>query len=83
MRRRGESRVGRRLIAQVPVVNGVVGREVVHLRLTRLGGVRRVDNRGENAVVDGDLLRGVLGLSKGVRDDDCDGIADIDRLAVG
>ena len=58
--RRRERRVGRGLVAEMPVEHRVVGREVVHLRLPRLGGARRVDDGGQNAVVDDDLLRAVL-----------------------
>ena len=59
MRRFGEGRVGRGLVAEVPVEDGVVGRNVVDLRLAGLGGARRVDDRRQHAVVDDDLLRRV------------------------
>ena len=38
MLRRGEGRVGRRLVAEVPVVDRVVRRDVMDLRLAGLGG---------------------------------------------
>ena len=80
--RRGKRRVGRGLVAEMPVEHCVVGGNLVHLRLARFGGARRVDDRRQNAVIDDDLLRRVPRLSVCIGDDDGDGIADIERLAV-
>ena len=82
MRRFGESGVRRRLVADMPVVDGVVWREIVHLRLAGIGRACRLGRGGQHAIVDDDCLRRVLGLQIAVRDDDGDGIADIERLAV-
>ena len=78
MRRFGEGRVRRSLVAYVPVEDGVAWRILVNLRLTGLGCARRVDDRGQHAIVDDHLLGRVLRLSGGVRDDDRDGIANVE-----
>ncbi len=82
MRRFGEGRVCRGLVSDVPVEDGVAWRILVDLRLTGLGGARRVDDRRQYAVVDDHLLRPVLGLSISIRDDHGDGIADVKSLAM-
>ena len=82
VRRFGKGRVCRGLVSDVPVEDGVAWRIVVNLRLTGLGGARRVDDRRQYAVVDDHLLRPVLGLSISIRDDHGDGIADVKGLAM-
>ena len=79
----GEGRVGRGLVAKMPVVDRVVGRDVMDLRLSGARGLRQIDHRGQFAIVDLDLLRCVFRLSQGVGDDDGDVVADVAHLALG
>ena len=79
----GEGGFGRRLVAQMPVAEGVVGRKFVHLRRARLGRASRIDHRRQNSVVDSEFLRPVARLQIGVRDDDGDRVADIERFSMG
>ena len=78
-----ESGLGRALVADVPIVDRIVRRDVMHLRRARPGGRRGVESRRQHAVVDDDLFRRVLGLRVSVGDDDGDMIADIAHLALG
>ena len=75
--RGGKSRLGRRLVAEVPVVDHVVGGNVVDLRRAGRGRRRRIGHGRQHAVVDHDLLRGVARLGVGVGDHDGDVVADI------
>ena len=71
------------LVAEVPLVDGVVGRLGVDLRLTGILRGRHVDGGRQHLVVDGDLLGRVLGLRQRLGDDDCNVIADVAHLALG
>ena len=82
MRGLGESRVGRRLVAEMPVEDGVVGRGVVDLRLRRRGRLGEVGDGRQHAVIDVDLLGRVARLRVGLGDDDGDVVADVAHLAV-
>ena len=82
MLRRRKRRVGRGLVAEMPVEHCVIRREVVHLWSPRRGGACCIDNGGQHAVVDDQFLGAVFGLRETVGDDDGDWIADIERLAV-
>jgi hypothetical protein len=77
-----KSSICRDLVANMPIIDSIVRRQTMHLRLTRFGRARRIDNRRQNAVVDDDLLGGVLRFSIGVGDHDGHRIADIQRLAM-
>ena len=57
----GESGVGRFRIAELPLVDGVVGRVLVDLRRP-IPGLGRIDHRRQHLVVDLDLLGGVARL---------------------
>ena len=82
MRGGGEGRVGRGLVAEMPVIDRVVGRDVVDDGLARLGGLGRIDDRRQHVVIDVDLLGRVARLSERVGDDDGDVVADIAHLAL-
>ena len=83
MRGGGECRVGRRLVAKVPVVNRIVRRRLMDRGLPRLGRARGVDHGRQHGVVDLDHLGRVAGLSISVGDDDGDVVADIPDFALG
>ncbi len=83
VRRRGERRVGRRLVADVPIEDRVVRRGIMDLRLAGTGGLGQIDHGGQFGVVDLDLFRRVPRLNVSVGDDDRDMVADIAHLALG
>ncbi len=70
----------RGLVAEMPVVDRVVGRDVVDRGAADRG--LEIDDRRQHVIFDVQLLGGVLGLSVGVRDHDGDVVADIARLAL-
>jgi hypothetical protein len=82
MRRLGESRVDRGLVAQRPDVAGVVGRDVVQHRGALLGRLHGVDHRGQHVVAHLDLLGRVARLFLRLGDDDGHMVADVAHLAL-
>ena len=82
MCRLGESRIGRRLVAEMPVEDCVVGGKVVDLRLARFRRARQIDDRLKNAVVDFDPFRCVARFRIRLRYDNGDRVAHKARLAV-
>ena len=77
---RGVDRFG---VAEVPLIDGVVRRDLVDLRralLLRRGGI---GDRRQHRVIDFDLLGGVARLRQRLGDHDRDRIADMAGLAVG
>ncbi len=72
VRRLGERRVDRRLVAERPRVALVARRRVVDLRRARLQRVDAVDDRGQHVVVDVDQLGRVLRLVERLGDDQRD-----------
>ena len=81
--RPGEGLVGRRLVAELPVVDRVAGRLLVDLRLALIARMRGRDAGRQHLVVDLDQLGRVLGLMVGLGDHHGDVIADVARLALG
>ena len=82
VRRLGERRVDRRLVAERPRVALVARRLVVDLRRARLQRVDAVHDRGQHLVVDLDQLGGVLRLVARLGDHQRDLIADVAHLAL-
>ena len=80
MRGRLERRVGLALVAQLPLIDGVLGRDLVDLRSARRLRLRRIGHRRQHFVIDLDLLGGVLGLRQGLGNHHGDGIADVAGL---
>ena len=78
-----ERRVGRGRVADVPIVDGVVGRAVVNERRAFLRSFGRIDHGGERLVIDHDFLGGVFRLRQCIGDHDRDGVADMIGLAGG
>ena len=78
----GEGRIRARLVAELPVVELVVGRLVMDCRRAGLAGGSHVRDRGQNLVVDVDHLGRVARLGERIGDDDGDVIADIAHLAL-
>jgi hypothetical protein len=81
--RLGERGVGRRQIAEVPVVAQVALGLVVDQRRRRLDRVGEQADRGQHVVVDVDQTGGRLGRGLGRRDHHGDRIADVADLALG
>ena len=79
----GEGRVGRRLVAKMPVVHGVVRRGVMDGRLPGVCRLRAINHRGQFRVMDLDRLGRLARLRISVGDDDSDMIADVAHLALG
>src|SRR5262245_44707248 len=67
----------------MPLVDGVVGRFRVDLRLARILRAGGLDGGRQRLVLDGHRLGGVAGRGQRVGDDDGDVIADIAHLALG
>ena len=80
MRGLGEGGVGGGLVAEVPVIAGVVGRGFVNIGAA--DSLLQIDHGRQHAVVDVDLLGRVARLRIAVGDDDRDGVADIAHLAL-
>ncbi len=72
-----EGGVGRRLVADLPVEVEVVRRVLPDQRLARRQGCRRRDGSRQRLVIDGDELGRVLGLRRGLGDDEGDRIAGV------
>ena len=79
--RRREGRVGRGLVAEMPVVDCVVRRDIVNDGSRRLR-FREIDDRRQDFVVDLDQFRRILRLRQGVGDDDGDMVAHIAHFAL-
>ncbi len=75
-----EGRVRRRLVAEMPLIDRVVRRDLVNRRFG-LGGDPGVDDCGQHAIVDDDGLGRVLGLGVGLGHDAGDMVTDIAHLA--
>ena len=73
----GERGSGRGLVAKMPIIDRVVRRDLVDLRRAGLGSRLGIDDRRQYAVVDDNLLGGVLGLRVTVSNDDGDFVADV------
>ena len=76
-----EGRLGRRLVAERPFEDGVVGSHIVDLRL-RLRRLGHVDHMRQHAIGDVHPGGGGFGLLFGFGDDDGDMVTDITRLAL-
>ena len=79
---RREGRIGRRLVAERPFVNGVVGRHVVHLGALACVALAQSTTARQLAIADIDEFRRRLGLLLGLGDDHRHVIADIAHLAL-
>ncbi len=75
--RLGDRHVDGGAIADLPIVDQVVGRLRVKLRCVRLQRFRGIDDGGQLLPVDGDRIGGVARLAARPRHDDRDGLADI------
>ncbi len=69
------------MVAQVPVVDRVVGGDLVDQRRAFGGGLGGIDHRRQHLVIDDNLLGRVLGLRERVRDDDGNRITHMAGLA--
>ena len=79
----GERRFGRLLVAEMPLVDRVVRRDVMDQRRALRLRLRRIGDRGQHLVIDLDLLARVLRLRQRLGDHHRDGVADVIRLLVG
>ncbi len=68
---------GRIRIADMPVVDRVVGRGLVNLRRAFCRGLGGIDHRRQHLIVDDDFFRRVLGLRQRFGDHDRDRVADV------
>ena len=80
---RGEGGVGRRPVADLPVVAGVAGHVVVHLHRALPVGAFDVDLRRQHLVVDDHGLGAVARLLLGLGDDDGDRVTDMANPLLG
>ena len=78
-----ERRLGRLLVAEMPLVDRVVRRDVMDQRRALRLRLRRIGDRGQHLVIDVDLLARVLRLRQGLGDHDRDRVADVVRLVAG
>ena len=80
---RFECGIDRLGVAEMPLIDRVVGRDVVDLRRAGLLRRRRIGDRGQHRVIDFDFLRGVARLRQRLSEHHRDRIADMAGLAVG
>ena len=78
-----EGGVDRFRVAEVPLVDRVVRRDVVNLRRAGLLRRRRIGDRRQHRVIDFDLLGGIARLRQRLGDHHRDRIADMAGLAAG
>ena len=78
-----EGGVGRGLVAELPLEDRVVGRDLVDLRGALRCARGGVGDGRQLLVVDDDRLGRVLGLRQRLGDDDGDVVADVAHLALG
>ena len=79
----GKRGVGRGLVADMPVVHGVIWRKLVNLSLARLGGRGRINHGRQHAIIYDELFRGIARLKIRIGDHHRYGVADVQGLAVG
>ena len=77
-----ERGLGGLLVSQVPLIDGVARRDLVDLRRAVCLRLGRIDHRGQQLIIDLDLLGGVPGLRQRLGENDGDRVADVVRLAV-
>jgi hypothetical protein len=77
-----EGGIGRGLVAEMPLVAGVVARDIVDDGRALGQRVGHADRRRQHVVIDDDRLARVFRLRVGVGDDDADMVADIAHLAL-
>ena len=82
MRGLAEGRIGRRLVAELPVAAQVVGHVVEEKRRVGLDGVEHADHRRQHLVVDHHRLGAALRLLQRLGDHEGDRVADVAHLAL-
>ena len=78
-----ERRLDRLRVAQRPLIDRVLGRDLVNLRRAPLLSLARIGDRGQHVIIDLHLLGCVLGLRQSLGDHHRDRIAHVACLAVG
>jgi hypothetical protein len=78
-----KGRIDSRLVAQVPLIDRVVGSLGVDLRHPRVLRACEVGDGRQGLILDAHLLGGVLGLIQRLADDNGDVVSDVAHLALG